>query len=143
MSLNETKLYDFIFPIWFMWLYPQLWIYILLGNFLIDSVIYVISMFILKMENKLKLYKEHIFPIFIFGLVSDFFGSIFILILNAFGISVSGDDYLLIAIAVLVSAILIFVFNYVGTFNELNKRDRLVLSLIFAIITAPYTFFLA
>ena len=141
MKINQTKLYNVVFPIWFIWVYPQTWIYIILGNFLIDSVIYVISMNILKMENKMDLYKGNIFAIFMFGLLSDFFGSMFILLLNACGLGVGSDDYLYISIAVLISAVLIFVFNYFCTFRDLNKRDRLVLSLIFSILTPPYTFF--
>ena len=40
----------------------------------------------------------------------------------------------------LVSAALIFVFNYFVTFRREEKAIRLRLALTFAIVTAPYTF---
>jgi len=51
-----------------------------------------------------------------------------------------GDELYLTLPALFISAVLIFVLNYFVTFKKTDKALRLNLSLIFAIVTAPYTF---
>ena len=51
-----------------------------------------------------------------------------------------GDEPYLTVPALLISAALIFVLNYFVTFRKIDRKTRLTLSLIFAIVTAPYTF---
>ena len=55
-------------------------------------------------------------------------------------IGVMGDEWYLTIPGLLIASGLIFVFNYFITFRKLDNKTRLKLSLIIAIITAPYTF---
>jgi hypothetical protein len=51
-----------------------------------------------------------------------------------------GDEPYLTIPGLLISAGLIFVFNYFITFKKIDKKLRFKLSIIYTIITAPYTF---
>ena len=51
-----------------------------------------------------------------------------------------GDDLYLTLPALVISAALIFVFNYFITLRKYDIKMRLKLALTFAVITAPYTF---
>lgn len=51
-----------------------------------------------------------------------------------------GDELYLTIPGLLIAIALIFVFNYYITFRKLQKSSRFKLALMFAVITAPYTF---
>ena len=72
---NSIKLYNILFPVWFLMLIPQLWLVILPGNFIIDSLVLIISMYALKMTEKKAFYKQHILKIFLFGLLYYIIGA--------------------------------------------------------------------
>ena len=138
---NAIKLYNVLFPFWMLLLFPQMWAIVLPGNFIIDSLVLIISMFALKMTKKKRFYKRHIFPIWGFGMLSDIIGAAYMfLLIWAFEVGSMGDELYLTIPALIISAILIFVFNYFVTFRKSDKVLRLKLALIFAIVTAPYTF---
>ena len=74
-------------------------------------------------------------------MISDLIGSAFMLFITAvFEVGVMGDELYLTIPALIISAILIFVFNYFITFKNTETNLRFKLAIIFAIITAPYTF---
>ena len=136
-----VKLYNVLFPVWMLMIFPITWLVILPGNFIIDSALLIISMFILKVTDKKRFYKKHIFKIFSFGMISDFIGAGFIFIMFALlEIGERGDELYLTVPALLISSALIFIFNYFITFKKDEKIIRMKLSLIFAILTAPYAF---
>ena len=138
---NSVKLYNVLFPFWMLLLFPQIWLIILPGNFIIDSIVLLISMILLKITDKKQWYKQHIIKIYIFGMLSDFIGAGYLLLLMmVFKVGHMGDELCLTAPAVLISSSLIFILNYFITFKKSNKLLRLKLSLIFALVTAPYTF---
>ena len=98
-------------------------------------------MIILGTENKKQCYKKHILPIFAFGMISDIIGGIYMfLMLAVFEVANMGDELFLTIPAIIISAAMIFVCNYFFTFRSSEKAFRLKMSLIFAIVTAPYTF---
>ena len=138
---NETRLYNVLFPFWMLMLFPQTWLFVLPGNFIIDSIVLVILMYILKLESKKQFYIKNIFKIFGFGILSDICGSLYMLLLIAgFHVGNMGDELVITLPAVFISAIMIFVLNYFVTFKDLDKGIRLKMALTFAIVTAPYTF---
>ena len=55
---KEIKLYNVLFPLWMLMLFPITWLIILPGNFIIDSIVLIICMFALKFENKKQMYKS-------------------------------------------------------------------------------------
>lgn len=138
---KKTKLYNVLFPIWLLWLYPLLWLIIIPGNFIIDSLVLLLSMYILKINNKKQFYKKSILKVFLFGMLSDIIGTLYLfLMMFVFEIGNMGDELYLTTPGVIVSALMIFIFNYFITFRKINKKERLKLSIIFAVATAPYTF---
>lgn len=137
---RELKLYNVIFPVWMMMLFPTVWLIVLPGNFIIDSLVLIICMFALKMEEKKRFYLRHVFLVFAFGLLSDLIGSGYLFLLT-FGFEVRHIDALYVTLpAVLIAAACIFALNYFITFRKVEGKARRTLSLVFAIATAPYTF---
>ena len=138
---NETKLYNVLFPFWMLLMFPQIWLIVLPGNFIIESLVVIISMFVLKIAEKKQYYKQHILKIYGVGILSDIIGAAYMFLLMwVFEVGSMGDELYLTLPALTISAALIFVFNYFATFKKTDKALRLKLSLIFAIVTAPYTF---
>ena len=139
--MKTTKLYNVLFPFWMLLLFPQLWLIVLPGNFIIDSLVLLASLYILKIADKKQWYKQHIVKIFAFGMLSDIIGAAYMLFLMiVFEVGQMGDELYLTLPALAISAILIFVFNYYITFKKAEKDLRLKLAITFAIVTAPYTF---
>ncbi len=139
---NGVKLYNVLFPLWMMLLFPQMWAVVLPGNFIIDSLVLIACMLVWHMTDKLQFYKKHILKIFGFGMLSDLVGAAYILLLwiCAPDIITWGDEFYLTIPALLISASCIFIFGYFVTFKKSDKALRLKLALAFAIVTAPYTF---
>ena len=141
MKKSDVKLYNVLFPFWMLLLFPQMWAIVLPGNFIIDSIVLIISMFALKITEKKRFYKRHIFQIWGFGMLSDIIGAAYMFLLMwAFEVGSMGDELYLTIPALIISAALIFVSNYFVTFRKSDKALRLKLALTFAIVTAPYTF---
>ncbi len=138
---RETKLYNVLFPLWMILLFPEMWLIILPGNFIIDSIVLIISMFALHMADKKQFYKNTILKIFGIGILSDVIGAAYMLLLVlGFEVGTMGDELYLTLPALAISGILIYVLNYFISFRKCDKMARIRLSLIFAIATAPYTF---
>ena len=140
-SNKQMKLYNVLFPFWMLMLMPLLWLVVLPGNFIIDSLVLLAGMALLKIADRKQFYKKHIFKIFAFGMLSDLIGAAYMLVLMVgFHVGNMGDEPYLTVPALIISAIMIFVFNYFVTFRKIEKPLRIKLSLMFAIVTAPYTF---
>ena len=65
---KDTRLYNVIFPVWMMFLFPVAWIGIKFGNFLIDSVVLLIILAAMKIPGKKQIWRSSILRIFLFGL---------------------------------------------------------------------------
>ena len=135
-----TKLYNVLFPLWMLMLFPQVWLIVLPGNFIIDSLVLIISLFVLKISDKKSKYKKYILKIYGFGMLSDVLGSAFMLILVFCGFGRMGDELYITLPGLLIAAALNFVFNYFITFRKAVNKLRLWMPVIFAVFTAPYTF---
>ena len=141
---NGIKLYNVIFPFWMLILFPYFWLLVFPANFIIDSLVLIVSMFALKMQEKKVYYKKHILKIFSFGMISDIIGALYLLgmlyLFSFLEIDVMPDDLRLTVPALLISSALIFVLNYFVTFRRSERNERFKMSIIFATVTAPYTF---
>jgi len=137
---KDVKLYNVLFPLWMLLMFPVTWLFVLPGNFLIDSLVLVISMYALGIYQKKEFYKKSILKIFIIGIFSDVIGSLYMLINVLLEVGHMADEWYITVPGILISAVLIFVLNYYITFRNIDKKTRVLLSLIFAIVTAPYTF---
>ncbi len=138
---TNTKLCNVLFPFWMLLIFPQSWLVVLPGNFLIDSLVLLIGMLLWKIGDKKRYYINHIFKIFGFGILSDMVGASYMLVmLIGLELGSMGDEWYLTVPALLISAILIFVLNYFVTFGKEDKKLRMKMALLFAVVTAPYTF---
>lgn len=157
---KEIKLYNIIFPIWMLVLLPPMWIAILPANFIIDSIVLLIALkFIIKNTDIRKNYKKTVFKVWILGFAADLAGTLTLFVVET-GFSNMGNKvinqleaiywnpldnpyaFIYICFAIVISAILIFIFNYKISFKnvDLNKIEKIKVSLTLAILTAPYTF---
>lgn len=60
MRKKEIRLYNLLFPIWMFFIWPSvLWLILLPANFVIDSVVLLLAMYALRLENRLSLWKKH------------------------------------------------------------------------------------
>lgn len=138
---KEVKLYNVLFPFWMLLLFPQFWLIVLPGNFIIDSLVLLAGIYLLKIANKKNFYKSNILKIFGFGILSDVIGSAYMFIMiSCFDIGRMGDEWYLTLPALAISAVCIFLFNYYVTLRKYDRRIRFKLALTFAVATAPYTF---
>ena len=141
MKNKEIKLYNILFPIWFIILIPMSWLVILPGNFIIDSLVLLLTMKATRIVGRKEMYKKTILKIWLFGFISDIIGAAFLFVtIMGFELALPGEDYLYLTIAVLISAVFIFIFNYKVSFKGYDRATRFKMALSFAIFTAPYTF---
>ncbi|WP_050616784.1 hypothetical protein [Bacillus testis] len=162
--MKDMKVYNLIFPIWFLLFFPPVIFFTLLGNYVIDSLVVIVSFYLFKQAkhqlNVKRFYKKSILKVWLFGFLADIIGAAIIFVFGMsgflFGLSnelmsaICYDPFshpvavLIICAAMLVSALLIFFFNYACTFKRLieNKKERIKVALTIAIITIPWTFLL-
>lgn len=154
--MKKEKINNVIFPIYLIWIMPQVFWIIAILNFIIDSIVIIVTEKILKVNNILKNYKKCILKVWGFGFLADFIGAILLIgisgILGSFDISFVynigynpfGNIYALMItfFTVAISGILIYVFNRKICFKKLDltEKQKVVLSLVMAIFTAPYLF---
>lgn len=143
MKKKDVRLYNVLFPVWMLVTMPYIWYLVIPGNFLIDSLVLIIAMKVLKLENRKQFYLRHILPVFCFGFLSDLLASV-PMWLSIFAWEDLGGPYgdrlTLTVPGVLIAAGLIYGFNYWITFRKCEKPLRRKLSATLAIATAPYTF---
>lgn len=137
---KEIRFYNVLFPIWMLLLFWQTWMVVLPGNFLFDSLVLYLAMRSMKLPEKMCFYKKHIWWIFLFGMLADFIGAGCLFGVLYLDWSHTGDELYFTIPAMILSGILIYVFNYCVTFRKCEKPLRRRLSLTLAIATAPYTF---
>ena len=66
----KNRLYNLIFPIWMLIFIPMTWLIVLPANFLIDSLILLLSLFLFVKSNYWMIYKQTILKIWGFGFLS-------------------------------------------------------------------------
>lgn len=142
MKKNDVRLYNVLFPVWMLVTLPVAWYLVIPGNFVIDSLVLIIAMKVLKMEERKRFYFRHILPVFCFGFLADILAAVPMWLAAVFleAGGTYGDSPLLTVPGVLAAAGLIYVFDYFVSFRKCEKELRHKLSLTFAIATAPYTF---
>ena len=156
------KLYNVIFPIWFIWIFPPVFLIALAGNFIIDSAVLVIAALVFKTAEKTgasvkDLYKGSIVKVWSFGFLADIIGSIPLFLIVMVGVPGIGSEVkqalalnpwshpvaLVIMLSCMVLAsVFIYFFNYRITFRETiaDRALRAKLALTLAIVTTPWVF---
>lgn len=158
MNNKEIKLYNVIFPVYMLWLMPPVFFVVAILNFIIDSIVVLITKKVLKIENIFANYKKIILKVWGFGFLADFIGAFFLFVMSSlfsdldipirYNIDYNpfGNIYALLItlFGILVAGILIFIFNKKICFKKIDitEKQKFILSLVMAIVTAPYMFLL-
>ena len=150
---KEVRLYNVLFPIWFLFLFPQLWMIMLPVNFVVDSLVLYLSARRQGLENRLGLWKKRILPIWGIGFLSDLLGAGLVVLLY-FGwcyLDIQGAELfnpilfpgttLMALPGVALAGWLIYIFNKKLTFRNSGLDPAVVhkICLHLALWTAPYT----
>ena len=159
--MKETRLYNVMFPIWILWLFPLTWIVVLPANFIIDLLVVVLAMKYWKMTDIKVKAKKVIFRVWIMGFVADIIGSLFMFVGNLIDL---GNDWIYDKIVAplctnpfesiwallwatactALTGFLIYQFNKSWCLKkaDLTEEERKKVAMALAIFTAPYLFYL-
>lgn len=154
----KDKLFNVIFPLWFLLMFPTTWILVLPANYIIDSLVFLCALKLLDVINIKEIYKKCILKIWIGGFLADIVGSAILFTTQFFpsdGIFGSITEsaisnpfsnmlgFLFVTLAFLISALLIYFINYKFTLKkiDLDNKLKVKISVILAVFTAPYFFF--
>lgn len=144
---KDFRLYNLILPPFMLIMFTPPWILIsLIGNFLIDSLLLIIFFALFFKRVYGKLYIKTIFKVFGLGYASDFIGVLFLMIpfFLPSSLTKNWNDGIFMFMGIALASIFIFLFDYFISFRNcgFTKIQRIVSSIAFAVITAPYTFLL-
>lgn len=159
--MKTYRLYNVLFPLWMLIIFPSVWLVVVPANFIIDSAVLLIAAHFFCRGMEKEIWKKSIVKVFLFGFLSDFVGSAFLLggtmIGGYSGIAFIEDlfidtqngpgsigGFFILLFAVALAGICIYFFDYKIAFKKLEIEDaeKKKLALALAIATAPYTFFI-
>lgn len=152
---RDVKLYNVLFPIWMLLIFPVTWLIVLPGNFIIDTVVLLITLKVLNVGSIKEIYMKSIFKVWIFGFLSDFLcGAILLItqfihgewweekIMEPVAMNPFASFYavVFVLIAIVVAGLFIYYYNSRFSFKntELPRDTIRKISLYLAIFTAPY-----
>lgn len=146
---HEVRLYNVLFPIWMLFLWPPIWLVLLPGNFLIDSLVLLLAMTALGYAGRRAVWKSAIVKVWVLGFAADLAGAAVTLGLmllldwlapqwNTF---LSPGGQLLVLPGIAVAGVLIYLLNRRFSFRKTQLTAGQIhrLSLALAVFTAPYT----
>ena len=153
MKQNRSiRLYNVMFPIWFFFFLPPIWLVMLPVNFGVDTLVLMLSARRQQVEDRKALWKKHILPIWGIGFLSDLIGAgLVFLIYLVVAESPLVDTWMnpvffpgttLISIpGVVLGGVMIYILNKKLTFRKSTLDPAVIhkLCLHLAIFTAPYT----
>lgn len=166
--MKNFKLYNVFFPIWFLLLIPITWLMAIPINFVVDSIVILLSLKVLKIDDSFKKYKKVIFKVFLFGFFADFIGAVLLFFIvdligrlpesssifawlnsnilipvmeNPFS-NIYGFLFMTVIIAMV--GFFIYFFNLKFSFSKLDveEQEKKKMALYMAVFTAPYLFYI-
>lgn len=159
--MKRTRLYNVIFPVWLLYLVPVVWLIVIPANLLIDCVVVFVTLCVLKHDQKWAILKQVWWKVWLLGFAADVVGVLFLLpamqlssilpdpvwdlvepvMYNCF---LSPVAFVWTGLAVALSGVCIYFFDkwVFRSCSLLSDRERHILALSLAIITAPWTFFI-
>ena len=159
----KNKYYNIIFPIWLLLLFPLTWIVVLPANFLIDTLVLILTMKHLQIPSIQKHWKTCILKVWGFGFLADILASILLMFAPELFLFALPNElhysiltsvhynpldniwaFLIVTLFVIVAGILIYFFNRKYSFKKLELQPAIQhkLALMLAVWTAPYIFYL-
>ncbi len=154
------RLYNVIFPVWLIFILPPIILLVIPSNFIIDSLVLLIGFKALKIANSLPIYKKTILKVWGWGFLVDILGSMLLLATQFLDFSDFWYEEFLKPIAwnpfskplaliytlavVAICGFLIYLGNYRLVFRkaDLEQAQKKRLSILLAVLTAPYLFLL-
>lgn len=147
-SKGETRLYNVLFPVWFLFLIPSVWLLIIPANFVIDSLVLLAALVRMKLPDKKEIYTRSILRIFCVGFAADCIAAL-LLLGAAFLVDRAGLPFSLFGgIGCVIGSLpfialagwLIYRLNRKYSFQKTGLPEDRVrkISLVLAIATAPY-----
>ena len=138
---KEITLCTVTWPSWILLFFPNLWLFDVIAPFIVNNAVLLLALCAFRVADKKQWYKKNIIKVYAFSLASYALGIAYMLLLYlGLGLFKHGTDLFLTASGLLVSAAMIFVFDYFITFKKADKKLKLKLSLALAVFTAPYAF---
>ena len=91
---KEIKLYNVIFPVWFLLIFPPTWLIVIPLNLIIDSIVVYICMKKNNVNDIMEKLKKIIFKVVCFGFLADIIGGVFMYALGFLEIFVEDSKWL-------------------------------------------------
>ena len=152
---REIRLYNIIFPVWMLWMFPPAWLVVLPGNLLFDGLVLLLSLTALGCAGKRSRMRALLLPFWGCGFLADFAGMAWMYLgLFLSGLSGGWTPYRPFAhpaafawtlSAVALSGVCIYFLDRTVLKGELAPpplRQRRIIALAMAVFTAPWTFLL-
>lgn len=163
--MKQTRLYNMILPIWLLFVFPQVWLIALPGNLIIDCAVVLLTLFALRHTQKRAVLKQIWWKVYLLGFAADFVGIAFLMPALLIDEALTGTwfewwsiyigpvlyncwksplAFLWTAAAVALSGVCIYFFDKwaLRSCQQLSPRERHIVALTLAIVTAPWTFFI-
>ena len=149
---RSIRLYNVMFPIWFFFFLPPIWLVMLPVNFGVDTLVLMLSARRQQVEDRKALWKKHILPVWGIGFLGDLIGAgLVFLIYLVVAESPLVDTWMnpvlfpgttIISIpGVVLAGVMIYILNRKLTFRKSTLDAAVIhkLCLHLAVFTAPYT----
>ena len=165
MKKKQVLLYNVLFPIWVLVLFPQTWVVVLPANLLIDLAVLWLSLRCQKVPGRGAVIQKSVLKVWVTGFVGDFVGTLPMLLVMVLG-SVQGSAsewyqshiaypvmenpfqsgwaLAWVACCIFLAAWVIYQLNLHWSFakTDLTPAQKKAAALTLAIVTAPYLFLL-
>ncbi len=166
---RETRLYNILFPIWILWLFPQVLLLVLPGNLAIDCLVLLLTLCALKHAQKRAVLRQLWWKFWLLGFAADLIGTAWMVLgmawPTALGLSETPlgayfENAMLSAhmlhpwshpltfcwtlAGVGIAGVCIYFFDKraMRRYEGLTGREKHIIALTMAIATAPWLFFL-
>ncbi|MEQ2443694.1 hypothetical protein WMO64_09435 [Pseudoflavonifractor sp. CLA-AP-H29] len=169
---REHRLYNIILPIWLLILFPEIWLILLPGNLIVDCLVLFLTLLALKHQGKGRVMKKLWWKFWLLGFAADAVGVawMFLGLLPAWiagsgqvgelpAIVAAWEDsvghithsafahpaafaWTLIGVALAGACIYFFDKKAMGRCELLTPREKHIIALTMAVITAPWLFFI-
>lgn len=158
---KQARIYNLLFPIWIIWLFPQVLVFVIPGNLAIDCAVLFITLLALNHQQKGAVVKELWWKFWLLGFAADLVGTAWMFL--GWLLAVPFEDFwedtlryimhdpfghplafLWTLAGVALAGVCIYSFDKraMGSCELLDRRQRHVIALTMAIVTAPWLFFL-
>lgn len=77
---KQTRIYNVLFPIWIIWLFPQVLVFVIPGNLAIDCAVLFFTLLALKHSQKGAVVKQLWWKLWLLGFAADLIGAAWMLL---------------------------------------------------------------